>query len=218
MVDAFPLGRLFGPNLTKGQGSRTMNYTVADWDRIVRHGLLPDGRAALMPSEDFLLMSDQELADIIAYIQAQPPVDRTMPETELGPLGKVLLATGQMRLTARLPGIHQLTHAEYPPAAMVSVEFGRHLAGVCTGCHKADLTGGPIVGGDPSWPPASNLTPASTGLGAWTYAQFQDAMRLGKRPDGSAIAPPMSILIPYAQQMSETELEAIWMYLQSLSP
>ena len=42
------------------------DYEPADWDRIVRHGLLSDGRPAAMPSEDFQMMSDQELSDIIA--------------------------------------------------------------------------------------------------------------------------------------------------------
>src|SRR5690606_1423093 len=44
MVDAFPIGSLLGPNLTTGSGSRTLDYTPADWDRAVRHGILPDGR------------------------------------------------------------------------------------------------------------------------------------------------------------------------------
>ncbi|HWV57124.1 MAG TPA: hypothetical protein VNZ57_06600, partial [Longimicrobiales bacterium] len=62
MIDAFPIGTMLGPNLTTGQGSRTLEYTPADWDRTVRHGILPDGRGAVMPSEDFRLMSDQELS------------------------------------------------------------------------------------------------------------------------------------------------------------
>ena len=72
MVDAFPLGSLLGPNITTGQGSRTLQYSPADWDRIVRHGVLPDGRPAVMPSIDFVQMSDQELSDIIAYIRSFP--------------------------------------------------------------------------------------------------------------------------------------------------
>ena len=64
MVDAFPIGRLLGPNLTGGAGGRTRTYTAADWDRAVRHGILPDGRPSVMPAEDYRLMSDQELADV----------------------------------------------------------------------------------------------------------------------------------------------------------
>src|SRR5262245_21932492 len=58
MIDAPVMGRILGPNLTGGRGGRTANYKASDWDRIVRHGVLPDGRPAAMPSEDFQLMSD----------------------------------------------------------------------------------------------------------------------------------------------------------------
>jgi mono/diheme cytochrome c family protein len=218
MVDAFPIGRILGPNITTGQGSRTLNYTPADWDRIVRHGILPDGRPAAMPSEDFQLMSDQELADIVAYVRSLPPVDNEVPPPSLGPLGKFLVATGELPLSATLITSHHSPHPEYPPPTEASVEFGRHVAGVCTGCHRQNFSGGPIVGGDPSWVPARNLTPHSDALGGWTLEQFTRALREGVRPDGTAVGMPMSLVAPYAQRMSDVEVEAIWMYLQSLPP
>ena len=88
MIDAFPIGTLLGPNITTGAGSRTLEYTAADWDRTVRHGVLPDGRPAIMPSTEFRNMSDQELSDIVTYIRTQPPVDATLQPPTLGPLGK----------------------------------------------------------------------------------------------------------------------------------
>jgi mono/diheme cytochrome c family protein len=215
MVDAFPLGRLLGPNLTSGEGSRTREYQPRDWDRIVRHGVLPDGRLAVMPSEDFQLMSDQELGDIIAYIRSMPPVDNVVPQSSFGPLGKLLVATGQLKPSATLVD-HNAAHAAYPPPATASAEFGRHLAGVCTGCHGPDLSGGPIPGGDPSWPPARNLTPDPTGLGGWTYDQFVRALRESQRPDGTPLREPMALFVPYANNMTDVELQALWAYLRSV--
>ena len=66
MIDAPPIGKLLGRNLTQGKGSVTTKYTIADWDRIVRHGIKPDGTPAVMPSVDFFGMSDRELSDILA--------------------------------------------------------------------------------------------------------------------------------------------------------
>src|SRR5690606_34436607 len=105
----------------------------------IRHGVLPDGRPAVMPSEDFQKMSDQELSDIVSYIRAQPPVDNTVPASTFGPLGKILIATGKMVPSVLRIENHDAPHPEYPPVAMADVAFGAHLAATCTGCHGANL-------------------------------------------------------------------------------
>jgi cytochrome c553 len=218
MVDAFPIGTLLGPNITLGEGSKTAAYTARDWDRIVRHGVKPDGTPATMPSVDFQLMSDQELSDVVAFIRSQPPMFAEVPAPTLGPLGTVLIATGQIPLSAAQIPSHQVQHESFPPAALVSVEFGRHLSGVCVGCHGQAFAGGPIPGGDPSWAPAANLTPHADGLAGWTLEQFRTALTAGTRPDGTALLPPMTLILPAGQNMTDVEMEALWAYLQSLPP
>ena len=216
MVDAFPIGTLLGPNITGGEGSRIAEYGPVEWDRIVRHGILPDGRPATMPSEDFQLMSDQELSDVVAFVLSHPPVNNTVSAPTLGPLGKILVATGQLPLSADLIEAHTEPHAQFPPATAASAEFGQHLAGTCMGCHGEDFSGGPIPGGDPSWVPARNLTPAPAALGGWSYEDFEGSMRGGIRPDGTALRLPMTLVTPYAQSMTDIELRALWLYLQSI--
>ncbi len=218
MVDAFPIGTLLGPNLTGGEGGVTRNYTPADWNRTVRHGILPDGRPSIMPSEDFRNMSDQELSDIIAYIRSYPPVDNVVPAPSLGPLGKILVATGEITLSVHHIPSHHSPHLEFPPEAQVTAEFGAHLSATCTGCHGMNFAGGPIAGGDPSWAPARNLTPHPSGLADWTYDDFVRAMQQGIRPDGTPIVAPMTLVTPYAQRMTPVELEALWTYLRTLPP
>lgn len=217
MIDAFPIGTMLGPNITTGTGSRTLEYTATDWDRIVRHGVRKDGVPAVMPSEDFVRMSDQELSDIVTYIRSMPAVNNTVAEPSLGPLGRILVATGQMTASAAAID-HQAAHRPAPPATATTAEFGQHVANVCIGCHRPDFSGGPIPGGDPSWAPARNLTPAPGALQGWTYANFLAAMRTGKRPDGTALKAPMDLMTQYAAAMTDVELQAMWMYLQSLPP
>ena len=94
MIDDPMIGHLLGPNLTTGKGSVTRDFKASDWDRAVRHGVAPNGHPTAMPSSDFQFMADQELSDIVSYIRSLPPVDDTVPAIRLGPLGKVLLATG----------------------------------------------------------------------------------------------------------------------------
>lgn len=218
MIDAFPIGTILGPNLTTGDGSATIDYETSDWDRIVRHGVKPDGRPALMPASDYQLMSDQELSDIVVYIRSRPPKQAQVVPPELGPMGKVLLATGQIPLAADLLPSHGVPHNTFPPEATVSVEFGRHLAGPCIGCHGERLAGGPIPGGDPSWAPAANLTPHEEGLAAWTFDAFRAAMTEGIRPDGTPLRAPMDLIVPYGNEMTDVELEALWSYLRSVPP
>jgi len=217
MIDAFPIGSLLAPNLTLGTGSRTADYTPRDWDRIVRHGVLKDGRPAVMPSEDFQRMSDEELSDIVAYIRSLPPVNNTVPASTFGPVGKILVATGKMKFSATVIESHNTPHVVRPPES-ASPEFGKHLASVCMGCHGPDFSGGPITGGDPSWPPARNITPDATGLKGWTYEQFVAAISKGQRPDGTALRVPMTFILSYGDRMTDVERRALWTFLQSLPP
>ena len=76
MVDDRLLGRILGPNLTGGRGSRTTGYGPSDWDHIVRHGVLPSGRPAAMPSEGGRIQAAEEVSPqrrVGAY--APPPGD-----------------------------------------------------------------------------------------------------------------------------------------------
>jgi len=218
MIDDPMIGQALGPNITTGRGTKSAGFTAADWDRAVRHGVRADGSPSFMPAEDFQLMSDQELSDVVAYVRSVPPVDNEVPPVRLGPLGNVLVATGALPLAAFMIESHEAPHTELPPATEISVEFGRHLAGVCVGCHRADFSGGPIPGGDPSWVPARNLTPHEEGLAGWSYDDFLAAVREGRRPDGTPIQAPMTLVLPYTNNATEVEMEALWMFIQSLPP
>lgn len=216
MVEDGAMGTWLGPNLTGGDGSPVANYTISDWDHIVRHGIKSDGTPAIMPSGDYLDMSDRELSDIVAYITSFAPVAGTTPVPTFGPIGTMLMATAKLPLSAEEIADHHATHRALPPETGNTAEFGRHLAQVCTGCHRADLSGGPIAIGPPSWPAAANLTPHQDGLEGWTYEQFVTAMRDGERPDGAIINAPMTLMMPYADEMTEVELQALWTYTQSV--
>lgn len=160
MIDDPAIGTLLGKNLTSGAGGVTAKYTAADWDRIVRHAIKPDGTPTAMPSVDFVAMTDHELSDIVSYIRSMPPVDRTVPDPVYGPIGTFLVATGRLRLGAEfLP--HDKRHPIEPPADS-SAEFGKHVTQVCAGCHNQQFTGGPIAGGPPDWPPTSRRTPTAS--------------------------------------------------------
>src|SRR3954462_8166925 len=54
VMDNGAMGRIDGPNLTRGQGGVPPSYTDLDWERAIRHGIASDGRGLfLMPSTDY---------------------------------------------------------------------------------------------------------------------------------------------------------------------
>lgn len=217
IVDAL-IGELRGPNLTLGQGSVTKDYAAADWSRMIRHGVKPNGHPTIMPSTDFLRMSDHELSDIVSYLRSLPPVDATVPPLSFGPLGTLLVANGTVRVTAEEIADHTAPHPVEPPPETDTLAFGQHIIQPCSGCHGAAFAGGPIPGAPPDWPPASNLTPHADGLAGWTRDDFVNAVKGGQSKSGRALRPPMTAVLGYAQQMSDTEIDAMWAFLQQLEP
>ena len=207
------LGRLVADNITSGRGGVVAGYTDADWVRTITHGVGPDGRSLLwMPSRRFRDMADADLAALIVFLKSVPPVDRELPPSRFGLLGRVLLPTGILERTmGPLIAAEWVDHSRPPvppPPRGVTVEYGKYLARIayCHGCHGPDLAGG---GGPP--PRATNLTSAA--VRAWSEDDFIRAMRFGARPDGTRIGPAM----PWVSrgQMTDDELRALWRYIRS---
>ena len=163
-------------------------------------------------------MSDQELSDIVAYLRSQPPVDAEVPKPTFGPVGKVLVALGKFPISAEKLPDHQRAHKLAAPEAADTPEFGAHLAAICTTCHRENLAGGPMRFGPPSWPAAANLTQHATGLGTWSFDDFQKAITQGVSKNGRALKEPMTLVLASARAMTETERKALWTYLKTLKP
>jgi len=212
IIDDALVGYWAPPNITTGEGSVTTGFKPSDWDRAVRHGVRHNGQSSSMPSNEFLNLSDHELSDVVAYIRSRPPVNRTMKPVGIGPIFSFVVGFGGDSLPAFAID-HQKAHAVEPPVESASVELGEHIVQVCRGCHGDNLSGGKIAA-DPNMPIVANLTPHETGLKGWTEGDFLHAMREGKRKDGTAILPQM----PWQTfgQMNDTELRAVWAYLQTV--
>lgn len=65
---------------------------------------------------------------------------------------------------------------------------------------------------------AGNLTPdRETGLGGWTHEEFRRALKEGITRRGRPLQPPMP-WERYRKMFSDQDIDAIWIYLQSLPP
>jgi cytochrome c553 len=213
-VDDPGLGRISAPNLTRGEGGRGARLGEADWLRAIRYGVGDAHRPLfIMPVRDYQTYSGEDIAAMIAYARTVPPVDRIVPSRETTPLAAVLALAGKLP-SYEVEAID--VNAPLPAAVPVgrTVEYGRYLAQTCTGCHRADWSGGPMAAAPPDAPPVSNLTPGGE-LAQWSEADFVRAMREGKRPDGRSLHPFM----PWRAfaGMTDDELGALFVFLRQLS-
>ncbi len=100
---------------------------------------------------------------------------------------------------------------------------GRYIAqlGDCVACHTAP-GGAEMAGGRALETPfgtlySTNITAdAATGIGSWSYAAFDRAMRQGVSADGHRLYPAMPY--PSYAKMTDADMAALWAYLQQGLP
>lgn len=214
VVDDPALGRVVAPNLTSGPGGSGAQRSDADFVRVLRYGILPDGTSAkIMPSDDYQHLNDADLAAIIAYVRSAPPQASDLPLAVLGPLGRILLATGQLPILMAERVDPNTQRTTIPPG--VTPDYGRYLADIagCTGCHGPGLSGGPIPAAPPDWPHAANLTPSGA-VGQWSEEDFVRTIRSGVNPAQKALDVRMPW--PRYSSMSDDDLRALWAYIRTV--
>ena len=98
------------------------------------------------------------------------------------------------------------------------IEKGAYLAraGDCVACHTSHDGGKPFAGGLGIASPigtiySTNITPdKNTGIGNWTYGEFERAVRRGIGHDGSALYPAMPF--PSYGKVSDEDTQALYAY------
>lgn len=217
-MDNPAIGQVVTPNLTSGAGGIGDQRTDADLIRSIRHGLRPDGTALLfMPSTEFYYLSDQDLGRVIAYIRSVPPVDNKMPPSKLSVTGRIVMNIAKEITFLPAELIPHDAPRPVPPQPAITPEYGEYLSGSCKVCHGPTLSGGEIPGFPPEWPSAPNLTSGEgSRLPAWGEAGFIQIIRTGQK-HGRAINPDYMPWESY-RHMTDEELRAVYLYLQSLPP
>jgi mono/diheme cytochrome c family protein len=203
------------PNITPA--GNVGKWSDAELARAIREGIRPDGSVIgpPMPFTFYRDISDTDLAAIVAFL-------RTVPAVENDP--------GKSSYSFPLPPAYG------PPVASVAdiargptAEYGKYVAGPlahCLECHSPITPQGPDLtklgqGGYEFHGPwgvsvAANLTSSADGIAGWTDEQLAAMIIAGKRPDGTAMLPPM----PYANfaRMAADDVTAVIAYLRTLPP
>lgn len=212
--NAGPLGRIDSANLTAGEGGIGGEFTSEDYVRAIRHGIGRDGKPIFMTAVySTAYLSDEELGAIIAYLKTVPPVDHQLQGERFTPLAKILLGAG---LLDELP-VEAVSHEIHitAPEMGATAAYGEYLVNThdCRLCHGPELNGGPFP--DPTITKISpNLTPGGE-LGFWSEEDLINVIRTGATPSGHQLDPEFMPWPSYSKFHDE-ELQAIWLYLQTL--
>ncbi|MCC7447311.1 MAG: c-type cytochrome [Anaerolineae bacterium] len=185
------LGTIPSANLTAGQGGIAGAYTDTDWVRAIRHGIKPNNRVEII-MDDYSTMSDQDLGALIAYLKQIRPVDSDQPAMRLGPILPIASAVGLLT-----PAAERIDHNAPRPADPVlgaAIEYGKYLSVLCAECHGGQPTG------------------LADKVRKWQQDDFIRTFQTGVLPGGKQLNPAMRQF----NAMNDTELTALWLYLQSL--
>jgi mono/diheme cytochrome c family protein len=221
-------GRLTTPNITPDSATGIGGWSEADFIRAVRWGIAPDDSHYLpvFPFPYYNRLTDQDLADIKAFLDSVPPVRRTAPARS-GPLALWQRARAAVAVAAiPMPGPWQDDPARDPVwnrGAYLAATIGR-----CSQCHTPTTwLGAPdlhrFLAGAPARSPndrkAPNITPDhGTGIGNWSADDIVTMLTDGTTPDFDEVGSSMAEIVKNTAKLSETDRRAIAVYLQSVPP
>jgi len=221
-------GTFYTPNITPDPANGIGRWSLADFARALRDGIRRDGvyLYPVFPFTSYSGMTDNDIADLYAYLMMQKP-DPTVnkPDDIKFPFAfRPLLIVWRMLY---------FTPEPLQPVADKSAEWnrGRYLSEAvvhCQECHSprnvlgAVKNGAHAYAGNPNGPDrlrSSNITPdKDTGIGAWSVADIASLLKTGRTPDGDAVDRQMSDVVKGTAILTDSDRQAIAVYLKSLPP
>ena len=212
-------GQVFAPNLTSDPETGLGAIPDDAVARAIREGVSHDGRALfMMPWQNYRSLSDEDVASVVAYLRALPPVKKARGTTAIQAPVRWFLKAGPEPLAAPVT-----TAIAADPVAR-----GRQLAeiGQCQSCHTPvdarhqPLPGMAYAGGqaftiDGVRYRSSNITPDASGISYYNEELFIRTMRTGN-VGGRRLAP----IMPWAdiRKLTDDDLKALWAYLRTVTP
>jgi len=197
-------GRYYASNLTL----KAQSLSDEDLARIVRTGVLPDGRGVVaMPAFGYVRLSDEEMADIVAFVRSLPPGGEVQPAHLIGPLDRWELWLGRKFK----PAVSYVAaeSAKAPPDRGPEHARARHLVGVvCAECHGGDLAGN-------GWDTGA---PALSVVRAYRRDPLKRLLRTGIGVDGKEHGLMSKVARDRLHHLTDDEITAIHGYLSAAAP
>jgi mono/diheme cytochrome c family protein len=215
-------GTFFAPNITPDKKYGLGGWSYQDFHRAIRKGQGEGGKLLypVFPYPSFTGMTDQDIADLWAYLKTVPAVAQpSRPHQVKAPFGHRHLLFFWRALYFR--------EGPLKPAAGLTPEQqrGRYLSEAvvhCQECHSPRNGLGGIAkdkafAGNPVGPDgmnAPNLTP--TGIGKLTQADLREMLSTGMTPDGDFLGSGMADVITGTSKMTQADRDAIIAYIRTI--
>jgi mono/diheme cytochrome c family protein len=221
-------GAYVSRNITPDPAHGIGAWSDADFRQALREGISPGGAHYFpaFPFPSFTGMTDQDIADLFAYLRAQRPEPRENRAHDVP-------FPYDVRLTMLIWRSHYFEPGPLQPDARQSAQWNRGAYLVkavahCADCHsprtglgavdpERRFNGGTLYG--PGEKHAPNLTPDMTdGIGKWSLDDIATVLKTGVPPDGDPVAQPMSEVVEGTSKLTDADRLAIAVYLKSLQP
>ena len=225
-----PFGTFYGTNITSDRDTGLGDWSDAEIDAAIRRGVRPDGsiESPAMPYYLYAGMSDEDTADLIAYLRTLPAVHRpNRPHDVKWPFPGLAYRAWRLLFVRSAPA---------PPRSPASgVERGRYLAehvSLCVECHtprtalgvpnSARAYAGMKRGPDGTSVP--NITPHATGIGDWDAEDIYAVLTFGRLPNFDNVQGWMAKAVdgvaggPGYKHAPEADRRAIAAFLRTLAP
>lgn len=226
---ATPLGAIYATNITPDRGSGIGDYSLAEFDRALRHGVARDGHRLYpaMPYPSYAKMSDEDVSALYAYfMHGVKPVVQANQESDIPwPLNmRWPLAFWNLAFTSPHP---------YKPDPQQDALWNRGAylvqgAGHCGSCHTprgVAMNEKGLDGGHPlylsgalldGWYAPSLRGDVNTGIGRWSEAEVVQFLKTGRNQHAVVFGSMADAFNNSTQFLSDQDLQAIARYLKSL--
>ena len=198
--------RIVAPNVVWA----AQNYPIEDLERLIRHGVRPDGTSLLMlmPSTMLYHLSDEDLGAIVAFLRSQEAGDDELEVTHLNAIGRLMIFYFK-QLAGALLAADVIDHQaeRLNPHSHNEIERGQYLAKtVCSECHGDDLRGSPAFG-------MPDLVVAM----AYKLEDFRTLLRTGKPSDERELGLMAEVSNSRFTHFTDDEIDDLHAFLQTLS-
>jgi len=220
-----PFGAVYASNLTPDLATGIGSWSAAHFWRAMHHGRSKDGRLLYpaFPYPSFTLITREDSDALYAFLRTQAPVQQPNRTHELRFPYDLQPALALWRALFFAPRTFERV-ADRPDAWNRGAYLVRGL-GHCDACHAPrnifgatrsaiELSGGLIP--NQHWYAPSLADGGEAGVADWPLDEVVRLMGGGISSRGSAMGPMAEVVFRSTQHLSDTDLRAMAIYLQSL--